>query len=271
MGANEDVELEISVSHRKVGVCFPAPWLRDSSVPRGVKRSCSRAASCAMHAASFAHDTTIGKVIHALERPMSLQVDTADGGSGSGSVVVHNTGCGCSKSACLKRYCECFNGGIACSDKCRCKDCRNTVDAVRSRGGRSRSGVAAAAVAAIAQGPQPGQQHQHQHVAASPASRASVGVTTYIAGHSESRGRRDDGNEAQFNVDREGRRVCGGENVLNGAHGRDSEDAAEGKEGYRSSALHVASSSGSTGRSPLEALPGFGSGLRDGSNQGARV
>lgn len=208
---------------------------------------------------------------------MSLQVDTADGGSGSGSVVVHNTGCGCSKSACLKRYCECFNGGIACSDKCRCKDCRNTVDAVRSRGGRSRSGVAAAAaaasVAAIAQGPQHGQQQQQQqqHVAASTASRASVGVTTYIAGHSESRGRRDGGNEAHVNVDREGRRVCGGENVLNGAHGRDSEDASGGKEGYRPSGLYVASSSGSTGRSPLEALPGFGSGLRDGSNQGARV
>ncbi|CAN0559141.1 unnamed protein product, partial [Laminaria digitata] len=70
---------------------------------------------------------------------LSNQVQAANGGTAVASAVVHNTGCGCSKSACLKRYCECFNGGIACSDKCRCKDCKNTV-VVGGSGGVVRVG-----------------------------------------------------------------------------------------------------------------------------------
>ena len=34
-------------------------------------------------------------------------------------------GCNCSKSNCLKKYCECFIAGLKCSKVCRCKICEN--------------------------------------------------------------------------------------------------------------------------------------------------
>ena len=37
----------------------------------------------------------------------------------------HAQGCRCTRSMCLKRYCECFKAGIQCTSACSCHDCRN--------------------------------------------------------------------------------------------------------------------------------------------------
>jgi hypothetical protein len=39
----------------------------------------------------------------------------------------HQNGCHCKRSACLKKYCECFAMAVPCGIKCRCLKCQNTV------------------------------------------------------------------------------------------------------------------------------------------------
>ena len=42
-----------------------------------------------------------------------------------GTEAVHLTGCNCKRSGCIRRYCECFQSGVKCTDKCKCCECKN--------------------------------------------------------------------------------------------------------------------------------------------------
>lgn len=39
--------------------------------------------------------------------------------------VLHVRGCNCSKTGCIKEYCECFKMGSGCSPLCKCVNCKN--------------------------------------------------------------------------------------------------------------------------------------------------
>lgn len=44
----------------------------------------------------------------------------------------HYRGCGCKRTGCIKKYCECYQAKVYCSENCRCVDCKNSEGCVES-------------------------------------------------------------------------------------------------------------------------------------------
>ncbi|EOA29996.1 hypothetical protein CARUB_v10013101mg [Capsella rubella] len=52
-------------------------------------------------------------------------MEAGDDASKTPASARHKRGCNCKKSNCLKKYCECYQGGVGCSINCRCEGCKN--------------------------------------------------------------------------------------------------------------------------------------------------
>ncbi|CAH8261459.1 unnamed protein product [Arabidopsis lyrata] len=52
-------------------------------------------------------------------------MEAGDDASKTPASARHKRGCNCKKSNCLKKYCECYQGGVGCSVNCRCEGCKN--------------------------------------------------------------------------------------------------------------------------------------------------
>lgn len=38
---------------------------------------------------------------------------------------LHKKGCKCTRTNCLKKYCECYRAGVVCGENCKCTECKN--------------------------------------------------------------------------------------------------------------------------------------------------
>ncbi|KAK1578097.1 hypothetical protein Q3G72_027474 [Acer saccharum] len=60
-----------------------------------------------------------------IDRSSRSYQDNRDDSKDAPKMGKHNRGCHCKKTECLKKYCECFQAKVLCSENCKCLDCKN--------------------------------------------------------------------------------------------------------------------------------------------------
>ncbi|TMS38178.1 hypothetical protein L596_004955 [Steinernema carpocapsae] len=146
--ASEVLELVPSKPFTPTAYVPPAKSTQKKKLPAGAKKpcNCNKSMCLKLYCDCFAngefcrdcnckdchnnldHEAERSRAIKAsLERnPNAFKPKIGNAKGKSDVERLHQKGCHCKKSNCLKNYCECFEAKVPCTDRCKCCSCRNT-------------------------------------------------------------------------------------------------------------------------------------------------
>ncbi|XP_037948163.1 protein lin-54 homolog [Teleopsis dalmanni] len=120
------------------------PFLEDNGVVRRKHCNCSKSQCLKLYCDCFANgefcqdctckdcfnnlqyqDERQRAIKSCLERNPSAFKPKITSSRDQSDTRLHNKGCNCKRSGCLKNYCECYEAKISCSSNCKCVGCRN--------------------------------------------------------------------------------------------------------------------------------------------------